>query len=119
MSGLNPCQTCGACCATMRVSFYWRETTDGNPDGVPVELTESLNGFYSCMRGTNSKQPHCVALQGEVGKAVSCSIYHQRSSTCREFDMLDEHGAISDDCSRARAKYGLPPLTLLDLAACE
>ncbi|HGV2870196.1 TPA: YkgJ family cysteine cluster protein, partial [Escherichia coli] len=23
MSNLNPCMTCGACCAFFRVSFYW------------------------------------------------------------------------------------------------
>ncbi|MEA7465220.1 YkgJ family cysteine cluster protein, partial [Salmonella enterica subsp. enterica serovar Lubbock] len=23
MSVLNPCMTCGACCAYFRVSFYW------------------------------------------------------------------------------------------------
>ena len=115
MSASNPCLTCGACCASLRVSFYWRETTEGNPDGVPAELTEPLNSFYSCMRGTNRKNPRCVALDGEVGSAVSCSIYAQRSSTCREFDILDEHGDINEACSRARVKHGLPPLTLLDL----
>ncbi|MBB8903342.1 YkgJ family cysteine cluster protein, partial [Escherichia coli] len=25
MSDLNPCITCGACCAFFRVSFYWAE----------------------------------------------------------------------------------------------
>ncbi|EMK5322830.1 YkgJ family cysteine cluster protein, partial [Escherichia coli] len=25
MSNLNPCMTCGACCAFFRVSFYWAE----------------------------------------------------------------------------------------------
>ncbi|EAX0008081.1 YkgJ family cysteine cluster protein, partial [Salmonella enterica] len=25
MSVLNPCMTCGACCAYFRVSFYWAE----------------------------------------------------------------------------------------------
>ncbi|HCB0868544.1 TPA: YkgJ family cysteine cluster protein, partial [Klebsiella pneumoniae] len=23
MSEINPCMTCGACCAYFRVSFYW------------------------------------------------------------------------------------------------
>ncbi|OZZ73507.1 zinc/iron-chelating domain-containing protein, partial [Klebsiella pneumoniae] len=25
MSEINPCMTCGACCAYFRVSFYWAE----------------------------------------------------------------------------------------------
>ncbi|WP_374212354.1 YkgJ family cysteine cluster protein [Thiothrix subterranea] len=29
----NPCMTCGACCASFRVSFYWGET-----DAAPLAL---------------------------------------------------------------------------------
>jgi uncharacterized protein len=43
----------------------------------------------------------CIALQGEVGKQVGCSIYEQRASTCREF------AEGSEACNRARQKYGL------------
>ncbi|MBR7358785.1 YkgJ family cysteine cluster protein, partial [Klebsiella pneumoniae] len=27
MSDINPCMTCGACCAYFRVSFYWAEAS--------------------------------------------------------------------------------------------
>jgi hypothetical protein len=56
------------------------------------------------MKGTEQKPVHCVALIGEVGREVSCSIYEQRSSTCREFE------AGSEDCIKARKIHGLPEL---------
>ncbi|MEN9434838.1 MAG: hypothetical protein RLZZ422_2427 [Pseudomonadota bacterium] len=106
----NPCLSCGACCASFRVSFYWGETTD-NPFGtVPVALTEPINPTRVAMRGTNCNQPHCIALEGVVGQATSCKIYEQRSSTCREFTASWEDGQPNKICDKARAKYGLAPL---------
>ena len=102
----NPCQTCGACCASFRVSFYWGEGAEAG-GGVPAALTEPLPPHRLCMAGTNSKAPRCIALSGKVGEAVGCGIYTRRSSTCREF-LAD--GAADSACTRARAKYGLAPL---------
>ncbi|MDP9707401.1 UNVERIFIED_ORG: Fe-S-cluster containining protein [Rahnella aquatilis] len=62
------------------------------------------------MQGTNSKTPRCVALEGEVGHAVSCSVYLNRPTPCREFDQSGLNGIGNAACDRARAKYGLPPL---------
>lgn len=45
MSVLNPCMTCGACCAYFRVSFYWAEGDDAS-GRVPASLTESITPFY-------------------------------------------------------------------------
>ncbi len=110
MSENSPCMSCGACCGTFRVSFYWGET-DAAPAGqVPVRLTEQINHYLACMQGTNQSSPRCVALLGEIGDNVRCSIYEQRSSTCREFPYHGEQGQPSPDCQRARAKHGLPPL---------
>jgi Fe-S-cluster containining protein len=96
------CLDCGACCASFRVSFYWGET-DMHPDGiVPDVLTLPVSHYHTCMRGTEKKPPRCVALVGEVGRAVSCSIYTQRSSTCREFE------AGTEACNKARTLHGLP-----------
>jgi Fe-S-cluster containining protein len=106
----NACLSCGACCASFRVSFYWAETTLATPTGVPHELTEVIAPFYNCMKGTNNTQSRCIALQGTVGEHVSCSIYEQRSSTCREFDMVDEQGQINAQCTKARANYNLLPI---------
>ena len=109
MSDINPCMTCGACCAYFRVSFYWAEASDGGGT-VPVHLTEPLTPFLRCMSGTNQKQARCVALQGEPGVSTRCSIYEDRPSPCREFAMSGEDGQVNEACNRARARVGLPPL---------
>jgi len=106
---LNPCVSCGACCAAFRVSFYWAEAEDGG-GVVPVDLTEPLNLFRRNMCGTNDRTPRCTALVGEVGGCVSCGIYDQRPSPCREFALSGENGIHNEGCDRAREKYGLPPL---------
>jgi hypothetical protein len=95
------CQTCGACCAFFRVSFYWAET-DAHPLGqVPQALTKSISPHHAAMQGTTAKPPRCVALAGEIGESVGCTIYEKRSSTCREFEMG------SEGCFKARASHGL------------
>ncbi|MBJ3815554.1 YkgJ family cysteine cluster protein [Shimwellia pseudoproteus] len=109
MSDINPCMTCGACCAWFRVSFYWAEGDDA-AGPVPAAMTEPVTPFLRCMSGTNQKSPRCTALQGEPGKQVSCTIYHQRPSTCREFAMSGENGVTNGACNRARAAWGLAPL---------
>ena len=95
------CQQCGACCAAFRVSFYWAEV---QPPSVPAHFTERISPHLSCMAGTNQAAPYCVALQGEVGKAVTCSVYPQRPPPCREVQPGD------DKCARARARHGVPEL---------
>lgn len=99
------CLDCGACCHAFRVSFYWAET-DEHPQGtVPAGLTTPISPYHVCMKGTDSKLPRCVALEGRVGEQVSCSIYSLRSSTCREFE------AGTESCNQARANFGLPAIS--------
>ncbi|MGI0152530.1 YkgJ family cysteine cluster protein [Pseudidiomarina sp. WS423] len=108
MSLADACLTCGACCASYRVSFYWGEAT-GAPQGhVPSELTESFHPHLLCMQGTNQREPRCIALVGAIGEQVSCSIYPDRPSPCREFAMSID--GSNPHCDKARAKYGLLPL---------
>ena len=101
---LHPCQRCGACCAYFRVSFYWAEGDDAPGGGVPVGLTETLTPHLRNMQGTNAKQPRCIALDGEIGQTVACTIYPVRPSSCHDVNLGDEK------CLRARAKHGLPPI---------
>lgn len=95
------CQRCGACCAVFRVSFYWAEADDAPGGTVPVALTKQVSPHHRCMAGTDVAPVRCVALQGEVGRSVSCGIYAQRSSTCRGVQPGDAQ------CLRARALLGL------------
>lgn len=114
----NPCISCGACCAFFRVSFYWGESEPEMGGTVPKELTEDIAPFYRCMSGTNQKKPRCIALQGEIGHTTSCSIYADRSSSCREFGVQWDDGILHlshEDikrCNKARKFWGLPPLNI-------
>jgi Fe-S-cluster containining protein len=98
-SASNPCLSCGACCTSYRVSFYWAEADER---GLPLSLTEQVNPHMACMAGTNAKQPRCAALHGPVGGPISCGVYAQRPSPCREVQIGD------DKCLQARARHGLP-----------
>lgn len=106
----SPCLACGACCAHFRVSFYWTEADDAPGGHVPAALTEHVQQHLRCMRGTNGAPRRCVALQGEIGRAVHCAIYAQRPSPCREFEPWRDDGAPNADCQRLRAARSLPPL---------
>jgi len=111
--GDHPCLTCGACCASFRVSFYWREAEpDEHQDAVPALYWEDTTPTYRAMKGTSTKHhPKCMALRGRIGDRVSCAIYTQRPSTCRAFEASYEHGVHNEKCDRAREKHGLKPLT--------
>jgi len=96
--------SCGACCASYRVSFYWAES-DAHPEGtVPSALTEAVSPSRVAMLGTPGQPRRCIALTGELGQQVSCSIYELRASTCREFDVDDPR------CNEIRQRIGLAPL---------
>lgn len=98
------CISCGACCASFRVSFYWAET-DAHPDGrVPVQLTIPITPHHVAMRGTELGNGRCVALSGEIGHHVGCTIYPQRATPCREFEAGEER------CNQVRQRMGLPPI---------
>jgi hypothetical protein len=97
----HPCLDCGACCATFRVSFYWAEA---DHLGLPAHLTDQVNAWFGCMSGTNQPSPRCVALRGNIGEQVMCSVYAQRPSPCHALQPGEEK------CNRARAQHGLPPL---------
>ncbi len=71
---------------------------------VPAHLTQALSPHLRCMKGTASKPARCVALEGEVGKGVSCTIYPLRSSTCSEFDVLEADGSPNPRCEALRAQ---------------
>lgn len=70
------------------------------------------------MRGTNDRNPRCVALSGTVGERVVCTIYPNTPSPCEEFGIqwVDGRATASPEelarCNAARALYGLVPIQL-------
>jgi len=110
MDTYNPCISCGACCAYFRASFYWAESDLATPGGVPRDMTDHLQSHFLVMKGTDSRNPWCIALKGIIGAQVHCAIYDRRSSVCREFPPSLENGERNVRCDKARARWGLPPL---------
>ncbi|UCV16539.1 YkgJ family cysteine cluster protein [Quatrionicoccus australiensis] len=104
---MSVCQSCGACCVSFRVDFHPAELAGGAfawGEGVPLAMTLPVTPNIVRMRGTDDAPPRCIALAGQVGEAVNCTIYDGRPSPCREFDI--EHAA----CNRARQRCGLPAI---------
>lgn len=104
--------TCGACCAFFRVSFHWSELQSAG-GLVPDALTAQISPHRNCMAGTSSKTPRCTALVGEIGQAVTCTLYSDRPSPCREFSCNADTVEYNEGCDKARAHYGLPPLVYI------
>lgn len=97
-SSEDACQSCGACCA---YSYDWPEFTDESDrhlSRIPIELCNCDTGRMKCVGD------RCCALQGEVGKSVSCSIYKNRPNVCRQF----KPGTAG--CEMVRRSFGLPAL---------
>ncbi|MGV8943483.1 YkgJ family cysteine cluster protein [Thermomonas sp.] len=110
----HPCLSCGACCATYRVGLHWSEADPAQGGLVPQALTEPLRRHERAMRGTSQANPHCIALDAEIGRYSRCTIHPLRPSACREVSASWEHGEASDQCDRARINHGLPALTPAD-----
>lgn len=115
MRAEDVCLHCGACCAYFRVSFHWSEADPEQGGEVPPALILPIDPYRVAMRGTEARPARCSALQGEIGSCVSCSVYAQRPSPCRDFSVSWANGAPNERCDQARAAWGLPPLTIEDV----
>lgn len=87
------CVSCGGCCA-------WSETWpvfigDGDGQGIPEDVIDFEH------RRMLSHGNRCAALEGQLGRRVSCSVYANRPLVCREFQ------AGSEDCLMVRESLGL------------
>ena len=109
---MSACLSCGACCAAFRVDFHCSELTSLERLGVPPELALPVTTRLYRMRGTDDAPPRCVALAGEVGQGVRCTIYERRPGPCRDFAPYAGVGIGDDACDAARRRYGLSPLAL-------
>lgn len=104
------CLACGACCAAFRVDFHRADLATATEAGVPPDLALPLTVSLYRMRGTDEAPPRCVALSGEVGTQVCCTIYAFRPGPCRDFAPYAPLGVGDDACDRARRRHGLAPL---------
>ena len=106
----HPCLSCGACCATFRVSLHWSEAEPALGGRVPSDLTEPVRLHELAMRGTSQASPRCVALDADIGQRSRCTIHARRPAACAAVAASWESGAPSAQCDRARRAHGLPAL---------
>jgi len=111
------CQKCGACCSEFcdeelecigrrGVGLYIGD--DPLPDMSKTIKRKMIVAYESplftdqWLRGKIvNGVPRCKALEGEIGKACSCTIYPMRPQTCRDFS------PGSDRCLEIRKKFGI------------
>jgi Fe-S-cluster containining protein len=110
MTSVSVCCSCGACCATYRITLPRVELDNVAGGWVPVALTEPYTATAACMREHPEVPGRCLALEGIIGVTVNCTIYPQRPSACSEFAPLSAIGYGDDACDEARRRHGLPPL---------
>ncbi|MGE5085727.1 MAG: YkgJ family cysteine cluster protein [Bacillota bacterium] len=115
---VHPCVKCGACCSFFRVIFD-KDEVHPMSHHVPKEFTEKINTNERIMLGTNQVKIRCVALTGQIGQSVSCSIYENRPSCCRRFAASYENGSKNPNCDLARKAKGLKPLKPSDFPPVE
>jgi Fe-S-cluster containining protein len=89
------CTKCGACCS---FKWSWPVLRKDRADAVKIPI-EMQRQDYPLLKTSDAGR--CVALRGEVGQCVSCSIYADRPDACRKFV------PGSTLCKEARAKFGI------------
>jgi Fe-S-cluster containining protein len=62
------------------------------------------------MKGAEVGNSKCQALSFTPKLGYRCSIYENRPSTCREFDILNNNGTPNTRCQELRIKAGLMPI---------
>ena len=102
------CQSCGACCQASKDytgEQYIRLTAeDVNQFTLEQQRLHTVavdNDPYGMVGALCLNKGVCSALEGTIGEAVSCSVYSNRPSICRTFDMG------GDCCRLAREEAGL------------
>ena len=66
----NPCQSCGACCAAYRVSFYWAEG-EGLPEAmVHCGLLDDTAYAVQRLTGTRNAQSPAQGQSGNMTQLI-------------------------------------------------
>ena len=104
---MSICFACGQCCQSLRVSFYHGEV-EGNGSGtVPANLVTQITPHLVCMKGTEKGKGRCIALTYTTTEGYRCSIYENRPSPCREFNVRNDDGRPNSECNTLRIAIGL------------
>lgn len=98
---MEPCLTCGACCA---YSADWPRFSLESDDEI-ARIPEALVAPSGA--GMRCADDRCAALEGTVGLATRCTVYDVRPLVCRDCLPGD------DACRMARERHGMPPIAAL------
>lgn len=74
------CQTCGACCYH-RIDDKWIEVTEQDSLSISHDLLQDGDIAKYSMKMRDNR---CVCLSGSLGQSVSCLIYNNRPTICRQ-----------------------------------
>lgn len=104
------CLLCGACCVqqgpfdgTSYVYLDRQEAKRLRRVGLTVVQGALGDSYLGCRSHTGAGgRPACVALEGKVGLRCGCSVYCERPSVCRQFEVGE---AL---CRAARERARLP-----------
>ena len=89
------CQSCGACCS---YSADWPRFTLEDDEQL-AKIPETL--VSADLSGMRCEGQRCLALSGEIGKHVACTIYAVRPDVCRACMPGDP------ECLMAREEHGI------------
>lgn len=94
-AALFDCQACGACCS---YSADWPRFTLESDEDI-ARIPEAL--ISADLSGMRCEGVRCLALKGEIGKQVACTIYAVRPQVC--------HACMPGDpeCLMAREEHGI------------
>jgi Fe-S-cluster containining protein len=104
------CQACGACCVQTgpfdgNAYVYLDRQEASRLRGLGLPVVEAALGAR-CLGAAPHEgaggRPACVAFGGVLGGRCGCSVYADRPSVCREFEVGGEL------CREARHQAGLP-----------
>lgn len=103
------CLTCGACCQSL-LCVGVRPSDSVDPElswDITVQTDDGEIVVDRYLR-RNEETLACVALEGNIGERVACTIYETRPTMCHHFD------AGSDRCHAIRRAFGIEPFLSLD-----
>jgi Fe-S-cluster containining protein len=101
------CQECGACCIYVSVEIDSPTTVRGTSDIIWYLLHDSVRVSREAADEWYIEfRTRCKALAGTVGSSVSCTLYADRPSICREHS--------DNECEVNGTSEGKPPLVFYD-----
>lgn len=97
------CLECGACCAIDSTIPSWahKPIENSDPNLNYLKINQYVNtyilGYFQMKISKNCDR--CIALEGDLGKRVSCKVYEHRPNICKNFEIG------SKLCLDARSKF--------------